>query len=702
MTVRHFVALLPLLLPTSAAATNQVLLRYLDIGYQGSARLLTADKAGNLFTVSTITDPSGRPQMRAIKMDAKGNPLASIDFGGSGFDRPEAAATDAQGNLVVVGTAVSADFPSVAPLFSPNGSGGAFVMKLDSQLHAILFSTLLSNQAAASAVALDAAGNIFLAGNTTDPNFPLTPGAYRTKPPVTACCGWPYSSALGFLTEISPNGDHLLYSTYFGGDYVTCLGGSRCVNVFSITEPLGLAVGPSGTVAMAGVTTASDLPTTPGVFGPTCNCSNLFQSGFLAVFSPGATQALVWSTFLNVTGGSLGIPGTPSIGIGSLAFDAAGNLVVGGSAAQGLSTTAGTIQPDSLGSGYGAFLAKVSSTGTSLLWCTYFGGGGAGATGGVGALAVDAQGRIVITGSSDPSLLPPFSGIPLLGTSYVARLSADASTLQDLYVGPANAAGSGLVLTSTGSFVSLGQPGSLWIQTTTSGPSLLGVANAASGPVSGVVSPVELVSLYGIGIGPQNPLPGQVQNGVYTSSLGGYQVLFDGTPAPLLYVGPTQINTIIPSVVYLHDFTHVQIVTPTGTIDGPTLALLPAVPDIFQNNATGLAAALNQDGSINSLQNPAKPGSIVTIFATGGETYAWRDGTVVPINAPVGTNLPVSVLLGLTSLEVLYAGDAPGIVAGVMQINFRLPDALPVLDTFQVTLQIAGTTGGQGLIAVAN
>src|ERR1039458_360645 len=98
MTVRHFVALLPLLLSTSAAGTNQVLLRYLDIGYQGSARLLTADKAGNLFTVSTITNPSGRPQIRAIKMDAKGNPLASIDFGGSGLDRPEAAATGAQGN----------------------------------------------------------------------------------------------------------------------------------------------------------------------------------------------------------------------------------------------------------------------------------------------------------------------------------------------------------------------------------------------------------------------------------------------------------------------------------------------------------------------------------------------------------------------------------------------------------------------------
>src|ERR1035438_6632759 len=244
MTVRLFVALLPLLLSTSAAGTNQVLLRYLAIGYQGSARLLTADKAGNLFTVSTITNPSGRPRIRAIKMDAKGNPLASIDFGGGGLDRPAAAATDPQGNLVVVGTAVSNDFPSVAPLFSPSGSGGAFVVKLDSQLHAILFSTLLSSRAAATAVALDAAGNVFLAGDTTDPNFPLTAGAYRTKPPVVFMS--PISSSLGFLTEISPNGDRLLYSTYFGGDSANCLGGSRCVGVLGTTTPLGLAVRHSG------------------------------------------------------------------------------------------------------------------------------------------------------------------------------------------------------------------------------------------------------------------------------------------------------------------------------------------------------------------------------------------------------------------------------------------------------------------------
>jgi uncharacterized protein (TIGR03437 family) len=69
------------------------------------------------------------------------------------------------------------------------------------------------------------------------------------------------------------------------------------------------------------------------------------------------------------------------------------------------------------------------------------------------------------------------------------------------------------------------------------------------------------------------------------------------------------------------------------------------------------AAGLNQDGSLNSASNPAAPGSVVSVWATGGG---------LPL-------LPVSVLWGPGSLEVLYAGNAPGLVYGVVQINFRLP-----------------------------
>jgi len=94
---------------------------------------------------------------------------------------------------------------------------------------------------------------------------------------------------------------------------------------------------------------------------------------------------------------------------------------------------------------------------------------------------------------------------------------------------------------------------------------------------------------------------------------------------------------------------------------------------------------LNQDGSVNSVTNPAARGSIVTVWATGaGMPYpvapAWGSVVSSVLSVPA---LPVSVLMGInkggfgigSSLEVLYAGDAPGAVTGVIQINFRIPPA---------------------------
>ena len=93
----------------------------------------------------------------------------------------------------------------------------------------------------------------------------------------------------------------------------------------------------------------------------------------------------------------------------------------------------------------------------------------------------------------------------------------------------------------------------------------------------------------------------------------------------------------------------------------------------------GQAAALNEDGTINSVSNPARLGSVLVLFGTGaGQTVPpSADGEVAggslpkPI-APVRATIP-----GLLPLQVLYAGAAPGQVAGVTQVNVRLPDTLP-------------------------
>src|SRR5580700_10409197 len=130
----------------AVAASNQVIAHYVDIGNQDMSELLAADSAGNLFVVSTVTEPWGSPQLRVVKMDPQGNALASFDFGGTNdfpADVPAGAAVDPQGNLVIVGTTQSFDFPLVAPLISNARLPAAFITKVDSGLTHILFSTLL-------------------------------------------------------------------------------------------------------------------------------------------------------------------------------------------------------------------------------------------------------------------------------------------------------------------------------------------------------------------------------------------------------------------------------------------------------------------------------------------------------------------------------------------------------------------------------
>jgi len=105
---------------------------------------LATDAQGNYFVVGFLTTPSGRPQIHVDKTDPHGNALGSISFGGSNIgagvtDAIGGVAVDPQGNLVIVGTTTSPDFPKVAPLTPSAQNGGAFVTKIDSQLKNIVF-----------------------------------------------------------------------------------------------------------------------------------------------------------------------------------------------------------------------------------------------------------------------------------------------------------------------------------------------------------------------------------------------------------------------------------------------------------------------------------------------------------------------------------------------------------------------------------
>ncbi len=676
--MRRFLTLIALFVSAFGNAPGespQLSVRYFQPGSSDDARLLAADRSGNLLLV---VQPADADKYRALKLSANGARRGALDLFDFLAARPAAAAADPQGNLIVVGTADDPSaFPAVAPLFRPTTGPAAFVMKIDSGLSRILFATLLPGPSEANAVTTDAAGNIFVAGDTHSQSFPLTAGVYHTKYPGA------------FVTVLSPQGERILYSTYVDGTKGYCGGGPGPAVPCSGggSSVTAIAVDASGAIFLAGTTASTDLPATAGALASHCVCGADSAAGFAAKLAPGATR-LEWLTYVNPISTSPFL----SLDITAAALDSAGNLVLAGQAPD-FATTAGVIQPEVFFSYPRGFVAKLNAQGAAMVWATYFGEPGP------YSIALDSGDDVWLTGSSELRNLPPLTGTPELGESFIARISADARTLKDLYLG---AGGTALVRTPNNRIAAAGGR-AIWIETATTGPSLLLTANAASGRVTGLASPSELLSLYGNGIGPANPLAGEVRNGAYTTSLGGYQVLFNGTPAPLLYAGPSQINTIVPRMAGFSASVHVQIAGGGNRIDGPTLAMRSAEPYVFQNPDTGLSVALNGDGTLNTPATPAQPGSIVTIFASGCGARPGVDGAIVPsgtATAVPGIEVVESSLASSgTVRELVSATDAPGFVTGVVQIRFRLPATAGSTSTYSFYLRAAGIAGSAGSAA---
>jgi uncharacterized protein (TIGR03437 family) len=157
-------------------------------------------------------------------------------------------------------------------------------------------------------------------------------------------------------------------------------------------------------------------------------------------------------------------------------------------------------------------------------------------------------------------------------------------------------------------------------------------------------------------------------------SLGGVRVSVNGSPVPLLYVSDSQVNAVMP--LHLSGLTANLRITFNG-VDTPDLVVtvLQAIPEIFQS-PNGTASAINQDGTVNSPDHPAQPGSIVAIWATGiGSTTfgVWQDGQIAAGATDLGC---CQIWAQDRPAAVLYGGTAPGIIAGVAQINFQVPAQL--------------------------
>lgn len=577
-------------------------------------------------------------------------PLETI--GGSGNDIASDAVIDSQGNFWIVGRTDSDDFPLVNPIVSNKVAyrTSGFILELDPTGRKILFSSYLgghqtgklSTLSSATNLAPGGNGNLYVIGNTSEADFPTTPGVFGT--PASLVNGFE-GQLYTWIAQISAAGA-LQYSTLLGGSESNCLTGNGCVAILALNFASAIVVDAAGNATVAGVTSAQDFPVTPGVYQEQCQCDPMTFTGFIARIAPDASH-LVWSTYYgnNYLGG-------PNL---LIAADPGGNVFT-------------------LGHEQQLVAGKLKSDGSALLYMTNLGSAD---TASLAGIVLDASGNALMAGTTSSPQFPGLPDVFNFGNDFVVALDPAGSEPKLLYrlvTGTVtqppviDASGNLLLLARAGSLLSLSGTGAL------SQPGILALGNSATYTMATCFAPGELVSLYGIGLGPASGIVPEIAPGAaFPTELAGVAVTVGGIPAPLLYVGPNQINFQVPFEAPMNyvAFPAVRVTTPSGTLTVqantlPSLGLFYATPPA--------AAALNEDGSVNSPANPARPGSVVLLFGTGEVFVSGADGAISagadPLSQP-DNRFQVFDNFG-NELTLLYAGAAPGLINGVFQLNVQL------------------------------
>ena len=615
------------------------------------------DTGGGSFLGPPITvSPEPCQAVFLTKVDAAGNTVWASYLGGQTNDYPSAVAIDAAGSLYLAGL-TGGLFP-----VTPNAAlaaipaSGAYAAKLSADGSRVVYATYLplSN---AEGEALDAQGNAYVTGKAADGHVGIV--------------------------KLSADGSTFLYSRELAGS------GQEAA--------YAIAVDAAGNATVTGFTTSADFPVSAGAFqahlqGP--------QNAFVTKLD--ANGNTVFSTYLG---------GSGSETASTVKSDSAGNIYVAGSTTStNFPTTAGAFQPAPLapmwGTSPGGFVAKLAPDGKSLVYASYVP-----SMGGVGVLALNSQGEAYLSGGTAAGFpvtasapQPCFGGLTDL---FVAHLNSQGALVDATYFGgPGNDTASTLAVAADGSVTLVAAETSLadvrnivlakivfggqgW-----TAPACLSadVLNAATLFDPGRVAPGQVSTLTGWGIGPQTGVayqPGAL--GQAPLSLAGVQVFFDDQPAPVIYAQSQQVNVIAPfelsaltpnGPLGTLPTTSVRLVY-NGTPFGPfTVPVFPGNTAFFrlQPGVSTQAAAINQDGTINGLAHPAPVGSVVSLFGTGfGQTNP--SCATGALNAPAAANLVTGTTVTINGPEAVpqveYAGGAPTLLCGVVQVNIVVPAQTP-------------------------
>lgn len=627
-----------LIVKLNPQATQYLYVRYLGGSVSDSAAAIAVDSGGNAYVAGTTaspdfpvttggnlgTEPTSRTDERSFvaKLGPEGNLVFSDLLGGSTVSQAQAVAVNAAGQVLVSGASQSSGFPTTAGAYTVSDSKNhPYLLELDPTGAKLVFS---ATGIGGSALALDAAGDIYVAGSTYALDYPTTPGAYQAKFPIFDDCVAPcfmggYQGSNQYVSKVDPTGSMLIFSTSVSGTYNT--------------TNAGLAVDAAGDVYLTGFAGQTyPYSVTPPMVPP-------------GTPDLGPLPALPFLTKLDPTG--LKLLFSVPVGGAGVQLDSSGNVYVGGMIGRVPGPTYGygiyatlpalpnlpvRCQPNAL-IPKSSYAAQVDAATGEVRGTQFIGG----STLTVAGVALTGS-TLWLTGPTNLSDFP---------------FSPGALTLPYLPPGPLPGAYLGAV--------DFAQP-----KPATGTPQIACIVDVADYALAGPVAPYQLLTIFGTNLGPSKPV---TATNYTTGVLGGVNVSFGSTPSPLLYVSSTQINFAVPASVPSSAAMNMK-VTVNG-VSSPARALpltfqdmtlfLAAPPPV--SNPSGFptqALALNADGSVNSAKNPAPFGSEISVFLNG----------VSPSPDIVSTPLQLSSDYGWTVTNVSQANPF------VTQVSLQVPSKL--------------------------
>jgi hypothetical protein len=430
-----------------------------------SGQAIAVDAAGNVYVTgdTNATDfPVARPWQRksagatdifVSKLSPDGRLLYSTYLGGSGADVGYGIAVDGEGNIYLTGDTASPDFPLAHPLQSRlGGIFDAFVAKLSPDGARLIYSTYIGGSSGdrGQGIAVDGAGNAYVAGYTYSTDFPVASPLQKA---------FTDNNVHGFVLKLAPAGTELIYSTYLGGGndrpdmptgiaadaagnayvtgftnsvnfpsvhaiqsfagptdaFVTKINATGSAFVYSThlggnadDEGMAIAVDASGSAYVTGETESLNFPTTSGAYSQSCTgvktrgaMEKICSGGdlFVSKLSPDGSS-LLYSTYINGSGFEVGR---------GIAIDAHGNAYIAGLTTSPDLPMVNAVQKNFGGGEFDAFAMKLNASGSALMYSTYLGGS---ARDGAHGIALDKAGNAFVTGYTYSQDFPTRNPVP--------------------------------------------------------------------------------------------------------------------------------------------------------------------------------------------------------------------------------------------------------------------------------------------------